>query len=78
MTDRVVISRPIVGLAHMQVCAVDDATDDEILAACNRLNRSGTTNGWTTVHRSADEFWGDVAPVACHDHVGRMHFIVGC
>lgn len=79
MSDkRVVITRPICGIAHMQVCAVKDATDEEILEVCNRENPSGTSNGWTSVIRSDCEFWGPTAPVACQSEPERMHFMVAC
>jgi hypothetical protein len=77
-TERVIITKPMVGAVHMQVCAVNDATDEEILAVCNRENWSGTQNGWATVCRSDDEFWGKVGPVPCADNPERTHFIVAC
>lgn len=79
--NRVVVSRPIVGFAHMQVCAVADATDEEILLVCNSENPSGTSMGWSSVLRGpATEFWEgeSKAPVACADDAGRLHLIVGC
>lgn len=78
VTKRVVVTRPIMGIAHMQVCAVNDATEEEILAVCNRENPAGTQNGWGTVYRADDEFWGKLAPVRCSDDPGRTHFVVGC
>lgn len=75
---RVVVTKPIVGIAHMQVCAVADATDAEILAVCNRHNPSGTTHGWAMVCRADDEFWGKVGPTACADDPARTHLLVGC
>lgn len=36
--DRVLVIRTFVGICHMQVCAVNDATDEEILAVCNHAN----------------------------------------
>ena len=74
--DRVVITKPIQGICHMQVCAVADATDDEILAACNRDNPSGTSNGWGCVHRhDSDQGQG---PVTCADDATRLHILVSC
>lgn len=78
---RVIVTRPIVGIVHMQVCAVEDATDEEILAVCNRENRAGTTHGWTTVIRCADAERAGVpsaAPVRCASVPTRMHFLVSC
>ena len=73
--NRVVITKPIVGVAHMQVCAVKDATDEEILAKCAE-NVAGTQHGWTTVLRQEDKSWG---PTPCFaDISGRVHFYVMC
>ena len=47
--DRVVVTNMWCGIVHMQVCAVEDATDNEILVVCNRKNPSGTTNGWSVI-----------------------------
>lgn len=77
---RVQVTNPFCGLIYMQVCAVDDATDEEILEACNRENLCGTTNGWAGVIRDgSDELAGDkAAPVKCEEHEGRTHFLVYC
>jgi hypothetical protein len=72
---RVAVSNPVVGIVGMQVCAVLDASDEEILALCNRENPSGTTQGWTTVHREA---CGPVAPVVCASDATRLHLLVSC
>lgn len=76
--ERVVLTRAFVGLVHMQVCAVADATDDEILAVCNRENPAGASGGWSLVCREDNDFWGPTAPVACADDPGRLHFLVAC
>ena len=78
--SRVIVTRPVVGLCHMQVCAVNDATDEEILLECNLQNQSGTTNGWSYVCRNVqpDEFWGDAGPKQCAEHSDRIHYLVAC
>lgn len=78
--ERVVITKSIVGIAHMQVCAVADATDEEILEVCNRENPSGTSNGWVTICRNSEphEFWRNTMPMICKDDPGRRHFLVAC
>ena len=70
---RVIVTKPFVGICHMQVCAVADATDLEILAVSNRENPAGTSMGWANVVRS-----GDYAPVTCEQHPERKHFLVAC
>ena len=70
--DRVIITRGMVGIAHMQVCAVEDATDEEILKVCNRENPSGTTLGWSSVLRQNPK------PVVCESYPERRHFLVEC
>lgn len=73
--ERVTITRPFVGICHMQVCAESDVTDEEILAVCNRDNPSGTSNGWSQVHRRCDDKQG---PVTCASNKARTHFLVSC
>lgn len=75
--ERVIVTRPVVGLAAMQVCAVKDATDEEILTVCNRENPAGTSGGWAVVCRENGP-WGEIAPVVCDDNPDRLHFIVMC
>lgn len=78
---RVQVTRAMIGLFQMQVCAIDDATDEEILAVCNAENPAGTTNGWCEVERTTDdslERENNPAPVPCEDHPGRTHFLVSC
>ena len=74
--DRVIVTKPIVGICHMQVCAVKDATDDEILEICNKENPSGTTHGWTTVCHDTDDFSGK--SVQCAKYPDRIHFLIMC
>ncbi len=84
-TKRVIVTRSIMppetwglyALVYMQVCAESDATNEEILAACNTKNPAGTENGWTTVVRN-DEENPKMNPVACNDMPGRTHFLVSC
>lgn len=71
--NKIVITRPILGICHMQVCADKDATDTEILEVCNSENPAGTTNGWCEVVRN-----GDGAPVVCSDDPNRLHILVAC
>jgi hypothetical protein len=73
---RVIVSRPIVGIAHMQVCAVTDVTDEEILAVCNRENPSGTELGWVHVCREREDERN--RPVQCESDKTRTHFLVNC
>lgn len=80
--NRVVVSREFCGLIGMQVCAVADATDEEILEVCNRENPSGTSNGWGSVIRAPvdGDMWRreDTKPVACSEYPERLHFMVLC
>ena len=80
--ERVVVTKPMVGICGMQVCAAKDASDEEILATCNAENPAGTTNGWGRVHRAVED--GSLfcvesnLPVRCSDDAERMHFLVFC
>lgn len=75
--ERVTTSRAVMGICHMQVCAIADATDTEILAHCNRHNPAGTRAGWTRVIRAQDDPHA-CGPGPCDDHAGRLHFLVEC
>lgn len=77
-TNRVIMTRPIHGICHMQVCCTEDATDEEILGHCNAVNPSGTERGWTSVCRGPSEHWPNVAPVRCAQDPGRLHVLVAC
>lgn len=71
---RIEITRPIIGICFMQVCAEEDVTDEEILEVCNKENPAGTINGWSTVHRGTDKN----GPVECNDDPSRTHFMINC
>jgi hypothetical protein len=70
---RVVVTERIMGIYHMQVCCVPDASDEEILAVCNQENPSGTAGGWTRVYRM-----GINQPTPCADDPARVHVLVAC
>ena len=79
--NRVVTMQPFFTMIGMRVCACSDATDDEILAHCNRDNPSGTSAGWTSVVRATDGSLfreANKAPVQCADDPTRTHFVVLC
>jgi hypothetical protein len=80
--DRVEITQSMIGLCHMQVCAVVDATDEEILTICNSQNPSGTSMGWVSVLRNPEDgFFGkgdDLKPKQCQDDPNRLHILVAC
>jgi hypothetical protein len=80
--ERVVVTIPIVNICTMQVCALKEATDEEILAVCNKENPAGTENGWSTVIREVDKsniFKGkNKIPVPCDDYPDRLHILVLC
>lgn len=75
---RVVITRPYNGLVAMQVCVVKDATDEEILAVCNKENPSGTSLGWCEVVRKALEDRPESGPIVCANDAERLHLLVIC
>lgn len=74
--DKIVITRRMIGICYMQVCAKKGTRSAEILKVCNRDNPSGTIGGWMTViGRSGPKLQ---RPVTCADHADRQHFIVAC
>lgn len=77
--ERVIITRMMMGICHMQVCTIHDATDEEILEVCNRENPSGTQHGWGRVIRELDENDSEnMLPRTCDDNPGRIHFLISC
>jgi hypothetical protein len=79
--NRIVVTRPFVGILYMQVCAVNDASDEEILEVCNRENPSGTTAGWGRVIRTLKDTCEDnkgALPAICSEDKNRTHFLVVC
>lgn len=83
--DRVEITRRALNVCTMQVCAVDDATDAEILEVCNYGNPAGTEHGWMMVLRESNtgEDIGlghelNKRPLPCQKYPGRTHFLVLC
>ena len=76
---RVEITRLMVSICTMQVCACEGATDAEILDVCNSGNPAGITGGWRTVIRQGFEHaTPDNLPIQCTDHPDRTHFLVLC
>ena len=81
--ERVCITLPFAGLRAMQVCAVADATDEEILAKCNSGNPQQTTGGWHTVVRTMAQVRKEkidkaALPGDCVECPGRKHIIALC
>ena len=78
---RVEVTRFWCGLCFMQVCAVPDATNEEILEVCNRENPSGTEHGWVGVVRKledARDITEKQLPGPCENFPNRTHFLVFC
>lgn len=65
------------GIAGMIICGPKDSTEAEILEACNRLNPSGTSNGWSVVVTD-DKEYPQNNPIECQQDSSRMHWIVYC
>lgn len=80
--DKVIITRNAVGICFMQVCSEKDATDEEILTACNAENPSGTSLGWCRVIRqpNLDSCMESKksAPIYCDKYPDRVHYLVSC
>lgn len=67
----------------MQVCAIADVTDEEILSACNSENPQMVSGGWHSVVRSAEDckrlgLNANAVPGDCVECKGRKHFIAVC
>lgn len=75
--NRVEIVAPFVSLIAMRVCAVKDASDEEVLEVCNRDNHAGTQLGWCTVARENYER-EEARPITCSENADRVHLMVLC
>lgn len=73
---RIQVIAQMVGICHMRVCAVADASDAEVLAVANSENPSGTSQGWATVIREGTKKAG--GPVMCADDTTRVHLMLEC
>lgn len=71
--SKVIVTNPVIGICHMQVCAEKDLGEEEVLHEANQQNPSGTFNGWSRIERD-----GNLAPVVCADDLSRMHYILVC
>lgn len=74
---KVVVTKCMVGICHMQVCAKAESTDEEILHECNSANPSGTSLGWCDVIRD-DKEHPNMNPIQCKDDPKRKHFMIAC
>ena len=82
--ERVFITNTFCGLYTKQVCVVPDATDAEILAACNDdESKHGGTHRWTKVIRTMDDLKAlnleqdeSVLPGTCVECPPRLHMVV--
>ena len=80
--QRVLVTLPFAGLRAMQVCAVQDATNEEILKVCNEENPQLVTGGWHTVVRTEEDIKDgtsvEALPGRCVEFPDRLHIIVLC
>lgn len=81
--QRVFVVKGYNGFRAQQVCVLPEATDEEILKACNAENPQLVTGGWHTVVRDeehAKELGVDetAAPGKCVECEGRLHKIAIC
>ena len=87
-TQRVIVTKNVIhdggpiGLFLCQVCAVNDATDHEILTHCNEHNTSegDPSPCWVEVVRLHEDnsifHEPNKLPVPCAEHNDRTHFLV--
>lgn len=72
--DRVVAYA--IGFVHTSVCAVEDATPDEIRGAANSASPTGLGHGWEI---SLENFAsGELNGCPCNEHEGRRHWLLVC
>ena len=62
------------GLLYMRCCAASDATDEEILAVCNKALRRMPS--WCRVVREGSNVPTVLWPRPCPDYPDRIHYVV--
>lgn len=80
-SKRVIVTKAFLGLLFMQVCAIKDATDEEILKVCNSENPCGTQAGWCWVLHDPEKhgMLEGAKPGPCDEYPNdRIHYLVGC
>ena len=76
--NKIVVTKHMIGICHMQVCAEKDSTDKEVLEVANRENPSGTSGGWAEVYREGSSCDDNCKPVVCADDPERIHLMLVC
>lgn len=72
----VLVTRPILGLCHMQVCVLNGTFDAEILREANAKNPAGTEQGWCEVVREGNP---NDRPTQCEKFpTTRTHYLLVC
>jgi hypothetical protein len=66
-----------IGFVHTSVCAVADATPDEIRGAANRASPTGLDHGWE-ISEDKEFATGEPNPCPCNEHEGRQHWLLVC
>jgi hypothetical protein len=70
--DDVIVTRPMLGLCHMEACVKKGLDDETILREVNKLNPCATTQRWCRIERDEES----LRPVQCEQEADREHLIV--
>lgn len=71
----VIVTRAVLGICHMQVCAHKTVPHDAVEREANRENPAGTEHGWRLLLDDAAE---NQRPVVCETHPDRLHYMLVC
>jgi hypothetical protein len=65
------------GLVHCSVCADRDLTPEEVVAAVNFREPSGTDHGWMLSDEPTFS-GGEPNPTPCNQDSSRLHYLMVC
>lgn len=71
----VIVTKPMVGICHMQVCARRGTPYETIEVQANLQNPSGLDHGWRVLGDEAPE---KDRPVTCAQDSERVHYLLVC
>jgi hypothetical protein len=76
-TEDVVVTRGVIGICHMQVCAYGETPPERVEERANQLNPTGISSRWKIV--TGEELGEEnLAPAPCEQFRGRIHYLLSC
>lgn len=64
------------GIFDMQICVPSEYTDEQVIAAAESLNPSGTRCGWNIRKQGHEALCGSDERVDCTKYSGNVHIML--